>query len=62
MKRIPAGYQPFEEVEPDIRRRESERLFFEQRSGFIDMLKKDYLVEIHRDRMALVLAGIGNNG
>jgi parvulin-like peptidyl-prolyl isomerase len=61
VRRIPAGYQPFEEVEPDIRRRESERLFFEQRSGFIDLLKQDYLVEVHKERMALVLAGISSN-
>ncbi len=62
VQRIPAGYEPFEDVEPGIRRRESERLFFEQRSGFIELLKKDYLVEIHNDRLEMVLAGITNDG
>lgn len=51
VRRIPEGYRPFEEVEGEIRRRESEKLFYEQRSGFIERLKEDYLVEVHRDRL-----------
>lgn len=51
VQRIPEGYRPFEEAEGEIRRRESERLFFEQRKGFIDRLKEDYLVEVHSERL-----------
>ena len=52
VQRIPEGYQPFEEVEGAIRRHETERVFYEQRSGFIDRLKENYLVEVHSDRLA----------
>ncbi len=52
VQRIPEGYQPFEEVEGEIRRRETERVFYEQRSGFIDRLKENYLVEVHSERLA----------
>ena len=62
VKRIPAGYQPFEEVESTIRRREMERLFEAQRTGFVEELKKNYLVEVHDDRLALVLEGVASNG
>ena len=51
VQRIPAGHQPFEEVEGEIRRRETERVFYDQRSGFIDRLKEKYLVEIHTERL-----------
>ena len=51
VRRIPAGYRPFEEVEGEIRRRETERVFYEQRSGFIDKLKENYLIEVHRERL-----------
>lgn len=51
VRRIPAGYQSFDEVEGDIRRRETERVFFEQRRGFIDRLKENYLIEIHAERL-----------
>ncbi len=60
VQRIPAGYQPFEEVEGGIRRRETERVFFEQRGGFIERLKENYLVEVHTDR--LIGAGGGLDG
>jgi len=52
VRRIPAGYRPFEEVEGEIRRRETERVFYEQRSGFIDKLKENYLIEVHRERLS----------
>ncbi len=52
VQRIPEGYRPFEEVEGEIRRRETERVFYDQRSGFIDRLRENYLVEVHRERLA----------
>ncbi len=60
VKRIPAGYEPFEEVEGEIRRYETEMHFYEERSGFIDRLKEDYMVEVHADR--LIGAGGGLDG
>lgn len=60
VKRIPAGYEPFEAVEGEIRRYETEKHFYEERSGFIDRLKEDYLVEVHSDR--LIGAGGGLDG
>ncbi|RLE36395.1 MAG: hypothetical protein DRJ61_00870 [Acidobacteria bacterium] len=60
VQRIQEGYQPFEEVEGEIRRRETERVFYEQRSGFIDRLKENYLVEVHSER--LVGGGGGLDG
>jgi len=62
VERIPAGYQPFEEVESVIRRREMERLFNAQRNGFVEELKKNYLVEVFENRMDLVLQGIDLHG
>lgn len=64
VRRIPAGYQPFDEVKEAIRRQLSEEAYKNQTSGLVDRLKQDYLVEVHRDRLASVLAqlGAGNAG
>lgn len=62
IKRIPAGFESFESVEKDIRRRESERLFREQQQGLIDKLKKDYLVEIHSEYLPAVVARLHDDG
>ncbi len=51
VRRIPAGYRPFEEVEGEIRRQETEKSFLEQRRGFIEKLKETYLIEVHRERL-----------
>ncbi|RLE26805.1 MAG: hypothetical protein DRJ65_04760 [Acidobacteria bacterium] len=61
VKRIPAGYRPFEEVEGAIRRAETEKVFYDQRSGFIERLKENYLVEVHTERLR-GLAGGGLDG
>lgn len=58
VQRIPAGFRPFEEVEGEIRRRETERVFFDERRGFIERLKEDYLVEVHTERLADYSGGI----
>ena len=62
VKRIPAGYRSFEEVEEEIGRRESQRVFIEGRVEFIDRLKSEYLVEVHEDRLDLALGGVELNG
>ena len=62
VKRIPAGYESFESLEKNLRRQESERLFREQQRGFIEKLKKDYLVEIHSEYLPAIVARLHSNG
>lgn len=56
---IPAGYQPFDEVVDDIRRRRSAESYEGQTRGLVEKLKKDYLVEVHEERLALVYRNLG---
>lgn len=49
VRRIPAGYQPFEEVREQLRRRLSQESYQEQTKGLVDKLKSDYLVEVHEE-------------
>lgn len=55
VRRVPAGHLDFEEVKEQIRRRESERRFMEERRAFVDRLKERYLVEVHEDRLAAIV-------
>ena len=55
VRRIPASYQPYEEVAPAIRRKMAMDSYQAQTRGAIDRLKKDYLVEIHEDRFQHLL-------
>ena len=62
---VPAGYQPFAEVSADIRRQVSGETYEAQTRGLVEKLKKDYLVEVYEDRLAIVygnLGGIGSGG
>jgi len=56
---IPAGYQPFDEVVDDIRRQRSAESYQGQTQGLVEKLKKEYLVEIHEERLALVFRNLG---
>jgi len=56
---VPAGYQPFEEVENDIRRQVSAESYESQTRGLVEKLKKEYLVEVYEDRLALVYRNLG---
>jgi len=56
---IPAGYQPFEEVENDIRRQVSADSYESQTRGLVENLKKEYLVEVYEDRLAIVYRNLG---
>ena len=56
VRRIPAGYQPFEEVEESIRRQLSQGAYQDQTRGMVDRLKGEYLVEIHEDRLEMIIA------
>ncbi len=56
IRRIPEGYQPFEEVEETVRRRISREVYGNQTQGMVERLKKGYLVEVHEDRFQAILA------
>jgi parvulin-like peptidyl-prolyl isomerase len=53
--REPAGYQPFEEVEGDIRRRMSAEAYQNQSKGLVDRLREEYLVEIDQRQLDFIL-------
>jgi parvulin-like peptidyl-prolyl isomerase len=59
VRRIPAGYQPFEEVEGSIRRQLSQGAYQDQTRGMVERLKGEYLVEIHEDRLDRIIAELG---
>jgi len=59
VRRIPAGYQPFEEVEESIRRQLSQGAYQGQTRGMVDRLKGEYLVEIHEDRLDKIIGELG---
>jgi parvulin-like peptidyl-prolyl isomerase len=52
--RIPAGYQSFEEVAPELRRRRSAESYENQTRGLVEKLRQDYLVEVHEEYLDLV--------
>ncbi len=56
---IPAGYQSFDEVIDDIRRKVSADSYEGQTRGLVDKLKKEYLVEVYEDRLAIVFRNLG---
>ena len=58
IRRVPAGFQPFEEVENTIRRQISQEVYKDQTQGMVERLKEGYLVEIHEDRFEAILAQI----
>lgn len=60
--RIPAGYQPFEEVAEELRRQRSVESYESQTRGLVEKLRTDYLVEVHEDRLALVLESLAGDG
>jgi parvulin-like peptidyl-prolyl isomerase len=59
VQRIPAGYQPFEEVKEGIRRRMSAETYQEQTRGLVEKLKRQYLVEVHFEYLDLVFENLG---
>jgi parvulin-like peptidyl-prolyl isomerase len=52
--RIPAGYQSFEEVAEELRRRKSAESYENQTRGLVEKLRQDYLVEVHEEYLDLV--------
>lgn len=59
VRRIPAGYQPFEEVEESIRRQLSQGAYQDQTKGMVERLKGEYLVEVHEDRLDRIIVELG---
>ena len=55
VERVPEGYQPFEEVEEDIKRRMSANSYQTQSQGFVDRLKEEYLVDIDQKQLDYIL-------
>lgn len=52
---ISEGYQPFEEVEDDIKRRMSNSSYQEQSRGFVERLREEYLVTIDQKQLDVIL-------
>ncbi len=59
VQRIPAGYQPFEEVVGGIRRQHSAESYESQTRGLVEKLKNQYLVEVHQEYLDVVFASLG---
>lgn len=59
VQRIPAGYQPFEDVVGQIRRQRSEESYEGQTRGLVEKLKSQYLVEVHQEYLDVVFANLG---
>jgi len=59
VRRIPEGYQPFEEVMPELRRERSAESYESQTRGLVEKLRKEYLVEVHDEYLDQVFAQLG---
>ncbi|MFV2074350.1 MAG: peptidyl-prolyl cis-trans isomerase, partial [Thermoanaerobaculales bacterium] len=51
VRRIPEGYQPFDEVKDEIHRRKSNESYENQTRGLVEKLKQEYLVEVYPERL-----------
>jgi parvulin-like peptidyl-prolyl isomerase len=58
IRRLPAGYQPFDEVAESIRRQLSQEAYKDQTQGMVERLKGEYLVEVHEERLEAILAQV----
>ena len=59
VQRIPAGYQPFEEVVDQIRRERSAETYEGQTRGLVEKLRQQYMVEVHEEYLDIVFANLG---
>jgi len=55
VKWIPEGYQPFEDVEVEIKRRMSAKSYQQQSKEFVEGLREDYLVVIDQKQLDYIL-------
>jgi parvulin-like peptidyl-prolyl isomerase len=58
VKRIPAGFQSFEEVVDGIRRQRSSETYEGQTRGLVEKLKNQYLVEVHQEYLDVIFANL----
>ena len=58
VRQIPAGFQPFEEVREELRRKRSQEMYQDQTRGLVDRLKQDFLVEAHPELLERALSGL----
>jgi hypothetical protein len=58
VERIPAGYQPFDEVVDQLRRQRSAEDYESQTNGLVERLKEEYIVVVHPERIPAILAGL----
>ncbi len=59
VKRIPSGFQSFEEVVDGIRRQRSSETYEGQTRGLVEKLKNQYLVEVHQEYLDVIFANLG---
>jgi parvulin-like peptidyl-prolyl isomerase len=59
VRRVPAGYQPFDEVKAELRRQKSAETYESQTRGLVEKLRSEYLVEVHEEYLEKVLASLG---
>jgi peptidyl-prolyl cis-trans isomerase SurA len=58
VERIPAGYQPFDEVVDQLRRQRAADDYESQTKGLVERLKQEYIVVVHPERIPAILAGL----
>lgn len=59
VRRIPAEYQPFEDVSQELRRQRSAESYESQTRGLVEKLRAEYLIEVHEEYLDLVYAQLG---
>jgi len=59
VRRIPEGYQPFEDVSQALRRQRSAESYESQTRGLVEKLRAEYLVEVHEEYLDLVYTRLG---
>ena len=59
VRRIPEGYQPFEDVSQELRRQRSAESYESQTRGLVEKLRAEYLVEVHEEYLDLVFTQLG---
>jgi peptidyl-prolyl cis-trans isomerase SurA len=58
VERIPAGYQPFDEVVDQLRRQRAADDYESQTKGLVERLKQEYIVVVHPERIPAILASL----
>jgi parvulin-like peptidyl-prolyl isomerase len=59
VRRIPEGYQPFEDVSQALRRQRSAESYESQTRGLVEKLRAEYLIEVHEEYLDLVYTRLG---